>query len=258
MSTLILLLGWFESQSLHDILTFKQSWRSNSIYWKRIEQRFGSTCQLCTHRHKPPYISMGTGMQKEWKFALCCWECRCICGPCQRKDPEGHTTYEGQKSHETLQSCFPPFRRRVGWEDSPEYCWDIRWLLVCLAICQLMEINLDSIFELQQRNYSSLVTIFCLWPMLMLTSVFHYRHDPVYMFFTYVLPWIPFVVQFDGLMSMLRTRTPAEVYTLLEKEISEEELNLWNFQHGEQMHTWPFGWLSWIICTRKRWISWTW
>ena len=84
--------------------------------------------------------------------------------------------------------------------------------------------------------------------MLMLMAPFHYLHDPVYMFFTYLVPLIPADVQFDGLMSMLRTRTPREVYDLLQSQVPEEELRKWKFLHGEEMHTWPFGWMSWIIC----------
>lgn len=25
----------------------------------------------------------------------------------------------------------------------------------------------------------------------------------------------------------------------------------WKFMSGEEMHTWPMGWLSWIICVRE-------
>lgn len=117
-----------------------------------------------------------------------------------------------------------------------------------------MEVVLTStsIFELQQRNYSSLLTVFCLWPMLMLMSPFHYLHDPVYLFYTYLVPLIPGVVQFDGLMSMLRTRRPEEVLDLLRSQVPEEELSQWKFLHGDELHTWPFGWLSWIICYKEK------
>lgn len=84
--------------------------------------------------------------------------------------------------------------------------------------------------------------------MLMLMAPFHYLRDPVYMFFTYLIPLIPGNVQFDGLMSMLRTRTPREVHDLLRSQVPEEESHKWKFLYGDEMHTWPFGWLSWIIC----------
>lgn len=108
--------------------------------------------------------------------------------------------------------------------------------------------RLPSIFELQQRNYSSLITVFCLWPMLMLMAPFHYANDPVYLAFTYLWPVIPFVVQFDGLISMMRTRTAKEIYTLLQSQVPPEELSKWKFLYGEEQHTMLFGWLSWVIC----------
>lgn len=112
--------------------------------------------------------------------------------------------------------------------------------------------DFDSIFELQQRNYCSLLTVLCLWPMLMLMVPLHYLYDPTILFFTYLMPLVPGIVQFDGLISMLRTRTPAEVHKLLQSQVSEEELSQWRFLYGEEMHTWPFGWLSWIICYRDK------
>lgn len=122
---------------------------------------------------------------------------------------------------------------------------------------QILQNTIDTsdgfcIFELQQRNYSSLLTVFCLWPMLLLTTPFYYLHDPVCLFFTYLVPLVPIVIQFDGLMSMLRTRTPQEVQDLLKSQVPAEELAQWTFRHGEELHTWPFGWLSWIICYKHR------
>lgn len=84
--------------------------------------------------------------------------------------------------------------------------------------------------------------------MLMLMAPLHYLHDPIYLIFTYLCPIIPLVVQFDGLISSMRTRTPKEVYTLLQSQVPAEELSKWRFEYGEDQHTVGFGWLSWIIC----------
>lgn len=84
--------------------------------------------------------------------------------------------------------------------------------------------------------------------MLMLMVPFYYLHDPIMLFFTYLVPLVPGNVQFDGLMSMLRTRSPREVYQLLQNQVPPEELAQWKFLYGEEQHTWPFGWFSWIIC----------
>lgn len=84
--------------------------------------------------------------------------------------------------------------------------------------------------------------------MIMLMAPFHYLNDPVFLTFTYLWPVIPFIVQFDGLISMMRTRTAKEIYTLLQSQVLPEELSKWKFLHGEDQHTWGFGWLSWVIC----------
>jgi hypothetical protein len=72
--------------------------------------------------------------------------------------------------------------------------------------------------------------------------------SPKHLFFTFVIPLIPFCLVFDGYVSSLRTRTPEEVVRLLRKD---ERLAEWTLLSGEEMHTIPIGWLNWIICTRK-------
>lgn len=84
--------------------------------------------------------------------------------------------------------------------------------------------------------------------MMMLMAPFHYLHDPTFLFFTYLVPLIPFTVQFDGLVSMMRTRSAREVHALLRSQVPQEELSKWKFLYGEDQHTMFFGWLSWVIC----------
>lgn len=108
-----------------------------------------------------------------------------------------------------------------------------------------------SIFELQSRTWTSLIMVSLLWPMLMLTAPFFYIQDPVYLFFTYLLPWVPFIVVFDGYISMLRTRTAEEIQTLLKSRVSADELTRWKFLSGETQHTWLIGWLNWVICYKE-------
>lgn len=74
------------------------------------------------------------------------------------------------------------------------------------------------------------------------------------LFFTYVIPVLPFVLVFDGWMSALRTRTPDEVEALLRTcgaAGGEEEVARWEVRSGKARFMWPVGHLNWIICVRK-------
>ena len=109
-----------------------------------------------------------------------------------------------------------------------------------------------AIFELQSRHPSSFVTISLMWPLLMISSWWHFRRSLSHLFFTYVLPAVPVVVVFDGYVSSIRTRTVEEVEGLLRGAVGEERLERegWRVQSGWVRHSWPTGWMSWIICTK--------
>ncbi|KAL8721208.1 MAG: hypothetical protein Q9225_002057 [Loekoesia sp. 1 TL-2023] len=55
-----------------------------------------------------------------------------------------------------------------------------------------------AIFELQSRTLGSLFTVLCMGPLLMGTSWYYFWGDWIHLFFTYVVPVVPFVVVFDG------------------------------------------------------------
>ena len=109
-----------------------------------------------------------------------------------------------------------------------------------------------AIFELQSRHPSSFVTISLMWPLLMISSWWHFRRSASHLFFTYVVPAVPFVVVFDGYVSSIRTRTVEEVESLLRQSVGEERLARegWKVKSGWVKHSWPTGWMSWIICTK--------
>ncbi|KIX02692.1 uncharacterized protein Z518_08634 [Rhinocladiella mackenziei CBS 650.93] len=106
------------------------------------------------------------------------------------------------------------------------------------------------IFELQSRHFSSFVLVSLLWPLAMLITPFYFLHSPGHLFFTYLVPIVPFIWVYDGYISCLRTRTPDEVQSLLLSRVSTEKLTGWKFKSGQTCHTWPIGWLNWIICYR--------
>lgn len=87
--------------------------------------------------------------------------------------------------------------------------------------------------------------------MLVLAPTFFYN-SPARLFFTYLVPWVPFVWVFDGYISCLRTRTPAEVQALMRQSIgSQDELRHWKIRSGEETHTFPIGKMHWFIATKE-------
>ncbi|KAL6248840.1 hypothetical protein RBB50_003903 [Rhinocladiella similis] len=107
------------------------------------------------------------------------------------------------------------------------------------------------IFELQSRHFTSFVTVSLLWPLAMLIAPIYFWQSPWHLLFTYLVPIVPFIWVYDGYISCLRTRTPEEVQALLRSRVPREDLAGWKFQHGQVCHTWPIGWLYWIICYKS-------
>ena len=87
-----------------------------------------------------------------------------------------------------------------------------------------------SIFEMTSRNIRSLVAVtqFSLLIMPLIILGFFWRR-PGYLFFTYVIPVIPFVFLWDAVVSCLRTRTPEETIALLK---DDDLSRVWTFSHG--------------------------
>lgn len=105
----------------------------------------------------------------------------------------------------------------------------------------------SSIFELQSRTFGSLVTCFLLGPLTFLNTWRVFWRSPAHLFFTYIVPLIPFCLVFDGYVSCFRTRTSEEVQQLMNRTTKFQG---WKFRSGREMHTYPVGHLSWIICVR--------
>lgn len=109
--------------------------------------------------------------------------------------------------------------------------------------------GITSIFELQERTFSSLVTILLMGLLMFIITPFYFWRSPGHLFFTYIIPIIPFVLVFDGYVSSLRTRTAEEVQALM-KECGASCDN-WNVRDGHEQHTWPTGYVTWIIGTKS-------
>ncbi|KAL9117762.1 MAG: hypothetical protein Q9187_005698 [Circinaria calcarea] len=104
------------------------------------------------------------------------------------------------------------------------------------------------IFELQARTLSSFLTITLIWPLMLLVSPFYFWDSPRHLFFTYIIPIIPFVMVFDGYVSSLRTRSAAEVMAMIRKVGGSEG---WEFRSGSECHTYPTGEMTWFIGVKK-------
>ena len=135
-----------------------------------------------------------------------------------------------------------------------------------------------AILELTPRDLPSLMLMALVWPLLLVITPFYFASDPIHLFWTYVLPIVPFVVVFDGFISTFRVRTPSEVFILLRKAaarvaarqrrgsttgesaspdaILDDEvgghllLRDWDFMSGSEMHSPPLGKMSWILCVK--------
>ncbi|CAK7564241.1 MAG: hypothetical protein SEPTF4163_002128 [Sporothrix epigloea] len=108
------------------------------------------------------------------------------------------------------------------------------------------------IFELQDRSFGAFVTTLIFGLGIMLSAPYYaWRwRSPMTLVFTYLIPILPFVLVFDGWMSMLRTRTPDEVEALL-RTCGAANTEDWELRSGEVRHLWPCGYLKWIVCTKK-------
>jgi hypothetical protein len=80
-----------------------------------------------------------------------------------------------------------------------------------------------------------------------------------------IVPIVPIVIAWDGFVSALRVRTFEEVMALAGERVSKEARNRgcederggdvlygvvnkgWRFSYGHTMHTWPCGYMSWVV-----------
>ena len=106
-----------------------------------------------------------------------------------------------------------------------------------------------AIFELQGRDVGNLFTVLMMTPIILLYSWWWFWGQWTALFWTYVIPVVPFVTVYDGVISCLRTRRPHEVMALLKKASADldGQVDGWHFQVGEQIHSWPTGTMSYFV-----------
>ncbi|KAK5995201.1 hypothetical protein PT974_03599 [Cladobotryum mycophilum] len=105
-----------------------------------------------------------------------------------------------------------------------------------------------AIFELQDRTLEIVLSMLMFGTAIMLAAPFYAWkwRSPATLFFTWVIPILPFVIVFDGFMSAMRTRTPEEVESLLRG--CGADTSLWEVRSGRQMFVYPWGYMNWIVC----------
>ncbi|KAF3202711.1 hypothetical protein TWF679_010673 [Orbilia oligospora] len=107
------------------------------------------------------------------------------------------------------------------------------------------------IFEIQSRTPAGFLQVAAIGPILAFLTPFHgpflnFGH----LFFTYIIPILPFVMVFDGYMSALRTRTPQEILDLLDT-IPEKERIGWDWKWGRQRFAKPVGEINYFMGIRS-------
>lgn len=105
------------------------------------------------------------------------------------------------------------------------------------------------ILELQGRDVGNMFTVLMLGPLLWLGSWYWFWGQWAQLFWTYVIPVVPFVVVFDGVVSCLRTRRDGEVMALIREAVNSGKCSLdgWRFETGTAMHTWPTGGMQYFV-----------
>lgn len=94
-----------------------------------------------------------------------------------------------------------------------------------------------------------MITITMMGILLFLITPFYFWRSPGHLFFTYIIPIVPFVVVVDGYTSSVRTRTPAEIEALMQK--CGADSSGWTLRGAEEMHTFPTGYMTWVIGTKN-------
>lgn len=125
-----------------------------------------------------------------------------------------------------------------------------------------------AIIELQDRRLGCLLMVLGNIFLCLLTTIFWFpfwhSDNWTQLFFTYIIPVLPFVLMWDGLASCWRTREFEEVMVLItDPTNTPPQIRIlkkpdgsvvkrcdragWSFEAGRSLHTWPFGYMNWIV-----------
>jgi len=91
--------------------------------------------------------------------------------------------------------------------------------------------------------------MFAMGILMLVITPFYFWRSPGHLFFTYIIPVIPFVLVFDGIISSLRTRSAEEVQALMRK--CGASADGWTVRSGQEQHTWPTGYMTWVMAIKE-------
>lgn len=118
-----------------------------------------------------------------------------------------------------------------------------------------------AIIELQDRRVGSLLIMILEFWLLLLVTIFYFRHSSLHLLLTYaipLLPLLPLLHSWDGFVSCLRTRTFDEFLSLVDRVQGNPKGDYntsrrgdvmaargdWLFTHSRRLHTWPLGYME--------------
>jgi hypothetical protein len=87
--------------------------------------------------------------------------------------------------------------------------------------------------------------MFAMGLLMFLITPFYFWRSPGHLFFTYIIPVLPFVLVVDGIVSSLRTRSAEEIQALMKQCGAANDG--WTVKSGREMHTFPTGYMTWVI-----------
>lgn len=111
-----------------------------------------------------------------------------------------------------------------------------------------------AIVELQDRSARSLLAVVLLGlGVLFFAPYYAWRwRSPGTLFWSWVVPVLPFVLVWDGWMSGVRTRTPDEIEAMMRTcGAPAEVVDAWEVKSGRITHLPPFADINWIIATKR-------
>jgi len=130
-----------------------------------------------------------------------------------------------------------------------------------------------AIIELMDRRLFSLLLLLLEPLLIYLVAPWWFVGDVRYLFFTFVIPLLPILMGWDGIVSLLRTRTFDEIIQLADSAMGWKGAKTgfgqflsvdggntlrvikrdgWVFESGRRLHTYPLGYMHWVVGRRVR------
>jgi len=128
-----------------------------------------------------------------------------------------------------------------------------------------------AIIELMDRRLFSLLLLMLEPILILLVAPLWFFGDVRYFFFTFFIPLLPILMGWDGIISLLRTRTFDEVVQLADSAMGWRgtksgfgqfltvdggntlrviQRDGWVFESGRKLHTFPLGYMHWVVGRR--------